>query len=152
MITKPRARGASAAAAVAWSLLTVFLLAVTAFTAAHGAYETGVIGREVRVLLTECEQRPERGRAPMQCTGVPLGAVTGRDPSPEPVKVRHAGSPGQVVGVVRTAWGTHMATDRRPGARATAVLATMVPLTVAVLCGCAAARRAVPDRGCQGRT
>ncbi|MDX2648589.1 hypothetical protein PV341_34465 [Streptomyces sp. PA03-1a] len=152
MITKRRTRGAAAAAAVAWSLLTVFLLAVTAFTAAHGAYETGVIGREVRMVLTGCEQRPERGRAPMQCTGVPLEAVTGRDPSPEPVKVRHAGSPGQVVGVVRTAWGTHMATDRRPGARAAAVLATMVPLTAAVLCGCAAARRAASGRGRQGRT
>ncbi|MGW3248199.1 hypothetical protein [Streptomyces sp. NPDC001070] len=141
MITQ-RHGPAAAVPAVAWSLLAVFLLAVTAFTAAHGAYETGVIGREARVLLTECDEHPERGRAPMQCTGRPLGAAAARDPSPDPVTVRYAGRPGQVVDVVRTAWGTYMATDRGSGARATAVLAVLVPFTTAVVCGCAAVRRA----------
>ncbi|MFF3561078.1 hypothetical protein ACFYXS_13660 [Streptomyces sp. NPDC002574] len=152
MLAKRRRRGSGKAACLAWSLLTALLLAVTAFTAAHGAFDTGALGREERVLLLTCEKRNgERGRAPTECTGRPLGTEAVPAASHDPVRVRYQGRPGEVVSVVRTWWGTHVVTDHSVPNWTIGILLPLIPLTAAVLCACLAGRGARRRRP-QGRT
>lgn len=136
-----------------WSLLTALLLAVTAFTAAHGAFESGALGREERVVLLECEKRNgERGRSPAACTGRPIGPAAPPASAHDPVSVRYPGKPGQVVSVVRTWWGTHEATNHSVMTWATGVFLTLLPLTGAALCARMACREALRRPPPQGRT
>ncbi|MFJ4848157.1 MULTISPECIES: hypothetical protein [unclassified Streptomyces] len=151
MLAKRRRRGSTRAVCLVWSLLTVLLLAVTGFTAAHGAFDVGALGREERVVLLECEKRiGERGRAPTECTGRPIGTAAHPAVSRAPVMVRYQGRPGDVVSVVHTWWGTHVATDHSVLNWALGILLPVVPLGAAVLCGCGATREARRRRS-QGR-
>lgn len=152
MLAKRRRRGSAKAVCLVWSLLTALLLAVAAFTAAHGAFDVGALGREERVVLLECEKRTgERGRAPTECTGRPVGTAARPAASHDPVMVRYPGRPGQVVSVVRTWWGTRVATDHSVLNWTIGVLLPLIPLTAAVLCACGATREARRRRA-QGRT
>ncbi|MDX3073846.1 hypothetical protein ACIP98_06110 [Streptomyces sp. NPDC088354] len=153
MLAKRRRRGSGKGVCLVWSLLTALLLAVTAFTAAHGAFESGALGREERVLLVECEKRSgERGRAPTECTGRLLGTASVPAASHDPVIVRYPGEPGQVVRVVRTWWGTLEATDHSVMTWATGVFLTLLPLTGAALCARMACRGVLRRPPSQGRT